>query len=379
MKSSPVWIPPWALVGGQLAHGLSWLLLAWLGWERLLGPSLPGLAWVHLVALGWLTLIALAVLVHVFKGVLDVTWRGEAIARWALLPFALGTAGMVASFWAGALQPLAWAASLVGAGLVGYLVPAAATLASFRASEDASPAVARAFALVLVMLALAAKLGLGMAWGLASGSFPTLLAVGPAVHAHLGGVGWLTLLVMGVSVRTVRRISGSGPTQPWLHIGASTAVLAGLAGLTLGLGLGLPLVSGVGGAACALGACLNLVDLALRLKAGSEPHLPPQAFIGASAVYFVGAAVAGLMAWAGHPGWQAAYVFLGLMGWLGQMVNGHMLHIGIRVLATVARGDDDETEPIDILAPWLSWGSWAAAQLAVVGVTAGLVWNQGAW
>ena len=86
------WIPHWALLGGQAAHGVSWGLLFALGAAGTLGLSFPALAWVHVVALGYLTLISLAVLIHVLHGMLDLDWVAAPVARWSLLPFTLGDA-----------------------------------------------------------------------------------------------------------------------------------------------------------------------------------------------------------------------------------------------------------------------------------------------
>jgi hypothetical protein len=61
----------------------------------------------------------------------------------------------------------------------------------------------------------------------------------------------------------------------------------------------------------------------------------------------------------------AAAALLLLVGWLGQMVNGHLYHIGIRLISTVARGDDDETRLGQLLAAPLSWASFALFQVAV--------------
>jgi hypothetical protein len=54
-----------------------------------------------------------------------------------------------------------------------------------------------------------------------------------------------------------------------------------------------------------------------------------------------------------------------LAGWLGQMVNAHLHHLGVRVVATYIIGEDDETRPLVLLEHRLSWLAFATAQLAV--------------
>ncbi|MFP5503043.1 MAG: hypothetical protein ACLGIN_11180 [Candidatus Sericytochromatia bacterium] len=367
------WIPHWALLAGQVAHGASWVLLAVLGAEGLLGFSFPGLAWVHVVALGYLTLISLAVLVHVLHGMADIVWKGGAIARWSLLPFTLGAWGLAAAFWLGRMDGVAAASGLIGLGLIGYGVPAAISFATSTPEADTSPAVIRAFVLVLLMLAATAVLGYGMARALAVGGHPWWLSAGPAVHAHLGAVGWLSLLVIGVSRHTSKPITGLRSPAVWRHIASSGLVLFGLLALTAGLSGGWqPLVLAGAGLSVA-GAWLYAFDMLSLIRRSTVPHKPPQAFVGASSAYFAVAAVLGAGVALGKTDWQAAYAFVGLMGWLGQMVVGHLYHIGVRVLTSVARGEDDETRPWEVLSLPLSWATFGLFQSAMVLGAAGLL------
>ncbi len=371
------WIPHWALLAGQASHGLSWALLIALGLAGVTAPGFAGLAWVHLVALGFLTQIALAVLIHVLHGMLDLDWVAGPVARWSLLPFGLGAYGLVAGFWWSRFDLVAASSSLAVGALAVYLALAAATLARFRPSEDTSAAVMRAFALVLAMLAITAALGLGMAWALAGHGGPWWLSVAPPLHAHTGMVGWLSLLVVGVSMHTVKPITGGKSDAIWKHIVASSLILAGL--LAALVGFAAPSATWLAAAAAAglAGTLLYFADLAGILARAKVAHRPPQAFLAASGAYFVLAAALGAGVQAGHAAWQGAYVYLALIGWLGQMVNGHLYHIGIRVLATVARGEDDETQPGELLAAPLSWASWGAFQAAVIGGTCALMAGSG--
>lgn len=370
---TPAWIPQWALVTGQLAHGASWLLLGAIGANGYWGLSFPGLAWVHLVALVWLTLIALAVMVHVLHGWLEVEWVAPRAARWSLLPFTLGALGMVGGFWFHHMGVLAASSGVAVAALAVYLTLALLTLARFEPSEDASGAVARAFRIVLTMLAATAGLGVAMAIALAFGAHPWILSAGPALHAHLGALGWLSLLVMGVSMHTVKPITGGRSPAIWRHIVATSLVVFGLAALAVGLAVGNGAAVPAGALLAGAGTVMYLVDMADILRRSKNTHRPPQAFVASSVVYFVAAAGLGAGVVFGRSDWQAAYAYLALMGWLGQMVNGHLYHIGIRVLATVVRGEDDETRPVQLLNSGLSWSSWTAFQLAVVAGTLGLM------
>lgn len=359
------WIPPVALIAGQAAHGLSWLVLLALAWTGN-GADMPrSLAWVHLVALGWLTTVSLAVLVHVIPGVLDLEWRGQQVARGSIAPFWLGTLAMAWGFWQADFGLVAIAATVVGLSLAVYLACVAATFVRFEPSPDASVRVFRAFIGVFIALGLTAGLGVLMAYALHGDVSGTWLVGIPALHAHLGALGWLTLLVIGVSARTVRRITGAKTNGPWLHVAAATLFLAVLFPLTLGLlGLGKGWLW-VAAALAVQAALAHALELSILVQRASEPHRPPRAFIAAAGLYLVLATCLGAGLTLGQADWAPAYAFLALAGWLGQMVNGHLHHIGVRLLATLARGDDDDTEPLDLLHPPLSWGAFGASQLAV--------------
>jgi hypothetical protein len=371
------WIPHWALLAGQGAHGASWVLLFALGATGTLGLSFPGLAWVHLVALGFLTLISMAVLIHVLHGMLDLDWVAAPVARWSLLPFTVGTWGMVASFWHGRLDLLAIASTLVVGALAVYLTLAAFTLSRFKVADDNPIALLRAFALVLTMLAVTAALGIGMAWALAGHGAPWWLTVAPLLHAHTGVIGWLSLLVIGVSMHTVKPITGGKSDARWKHIVSSSLVFLGMLALLIGFAGGVAAWLWAGAIAGLAGALLYGFDMAGILRRARVTHRPPQAFLAASSAYFVLAAAIGAGVLAGKAEWQTAYGLVALIGWLGQMVNGHLHHIGVRVLATVARGEDDETRPAELLSVPLSWTAWACAQTAVLLGAAGMMLQTG--
>jgi hypothetical protein len=58
-------------------------------------------------------------------------------------------------------------------------------------------------------------------------------------------------------------------------------------------------------------------------------------------------------------------VVIALAGWLGQLVNAHLHHLGIRVVSTFVLGEDDETRPWTLLTPAWSWAALVTAQVAV--------------
>jgi hypothetical protein len=366
------WIPPAALIYAQLAHGFSWVLLLWIAWSGNLASGLAGFAWIHTIALAWVTMAALAILMHALPNFVDVEWRGETLARWSLVGYGGGVALLLYGFLVNP-RMLGIGGAVIVLSLLVYLSCAFATLAGARRGERVQRAVARAFTGTFFFLLVTALIGFGLAWMLSGHAVAAWIAAFPAAHANLGILGWLSLLIFGVSMRTLRPITGSGGTRfRWVHIVVGSLAVIGVPLLAIGLALNATAIAWAGGAlftAAALAYAFDVFDIVRRAK---NPHRPPQAFVAASVCWFLVALALGGYVLSGKP-WSAAYAFVLLIGWVGQMVNAHLYHIGIRVLATVYRGEDDETRPQELLEARLSWYSFFAFQLAIVAIVIALV------
>jgi hypothetical protein len=293
----------------------------------------------------------------------EIEWRGEAWARLGLVLFAVGAFAMVDAFWSNGVAWLWIAALVLISGLVLYFIPAAITLSAAFFGPRAEAAIARAFYVVLIFLGAAAAVGFGMARSLHSGS-SLMLTIGPSIHVSLAGIGWLTLLVMGVSTRTIGPIAGHRSPQRWVHIAASSLVAGAVVVLAFGPWAGLGAMRDAS-IACAIGLAAYGVDLLAVLATATVKHRPPQAFVAAAIVWMLFACGLGVLVVGGATQLAPAYVFVGLIGWVGQMVVAHQHHIGVRLIATMARGDDDATPPENLLHPGLSWGTFALFQLAI--------------
>jgi len=366
------WIPPQALIFGQLAHGASWIVLLGLATHGVTGLSLPALGWVHLVALGWLTMIALSVLVHVIPAFTDVVWRWERLARRSLTVYAVGVVVLVAGFCTGGRGILAWGGTIVALGLLGYAVPAAVTLVSAFRLGWVEAAIARALGATLTFLLLAAGLGVAFTWALHGRLPATMLVTGAPIHAALGLIGWLTVLVMGVSARTVGPIAGARSAQAWRHVTAGSAEIVGMVAAGAGFAFRLPALLWIGTVVLGIGVAVYVIDLSSILRRATVSHRPPQAFMASAALWLLVAFVLGVGTLRGSP-WGPAFVYVVLTGWLGQMVNAHLHHIGIRLLTTSLRGDDDETRPGELLSAALSWTTFVLFQAAVLTGVAALL------
>jgi hypothetical protein len=193
----------------------------------------------------------------------------------------------------------------------------------------------------------------------------------PASHAALGTLGWLSLLIFGVSMRTLRAITGVQTRFRWMHIVVGTFAVFGVPLLAAGLAVQNSTLAWLGGALFAIAALGYAFDVFDILRRARVRHRPPQIFVAVSIVWFLAALFLGARTLGGNP-WQAAYIFALLMGWIGQMVLAHFHHIGVRLIATIYRGEDDETRPQELLESRLSWFTFASFQIAIVLVVIGL-------
>jgi len=372
------WIPPLLMALGIAAFGASWVALAAVARDGTFGASGPALAWVHLVALGWITTIALAVLLHAVPGFLDVDWSGPSaiVARACSAVFPFAALGLVAGFLFASPATLAIAGSVVLAAIAAYVAAVFAPLHAAMGGDGVRRAVARAFAATLCLLVLTAILGVTFAYALDGIAPPTMLAGAPQAHALLGIGGWLTLLVAGVSARTMGPIAGARPRFRALHVGASSALLAGTLVAAAGAWMANAPALFTGCALLTAGALAYAADVADVLRRATVPHRAPQAFMAFAALWAVVATLL-LFAGAADASHASAAVYAALIGWIGGAVLAHVHHIGVRVLLTSVRGEEDETRPWRVLAPPLTWITFGAYQAAAVLGTAGAYLGDG--
>ena len=177
--------------------------LATLAWD----PALPGasfyhprlVALVHLLTLAWIT----GSILGSFYIVGPLALRVPMVVRrtdWAAYAaFVTGTIGMVAHFWIGTYDGMAWSAGLVTVAIlrVGWL--AVRGLRASPAPAGVSLHVVLAFVNILAAAILGILIGLNRTRGfIALSPLAALYA-----HAHLAAIGWATMMVVGLSYRLI--------------------------------------------------------------------------------------------------------------------------------------------------------------------------------
>lgn len=354
------WIPPLPLALGAIAFGASWIVLFAYSQTGSLGVSFLALGWAHTVALAWITSIALAILIHALPGFTDVEWDGwpARMARAGTVVFALAAYALAIGFIIQAPLLLEIAGTIAFAALACYVICALQPIGRALRGERVERAIARAFTGVLAALIVTGLLGVLFTYALGGRIRSSLLLGVPQAHALLGIAGWLTILVVGVSARTMRPICGVRSRYPRLHILFSSALLVGTIVAAAGAWMQLAAFLLAGCVLLTLGAVTYAVDLGDILARATVPHRTPQLFMGAAAAWMVIAAALLDATALGYSFAQAA-VYAALIGWVGSAVLAHLHHIGIRVLLTQVLGEDDETRPQKVLQAPLSFATLA--------------------
>ncbi len=287
------------------------------------------IALVHLVTLGWIGSSILGALYIVgpltFRIALPASrWDTAAFAAWAI-----AVTGVAAHFWLATLEGVAWAGvvavcamAFVGARVLVRL-PAAPIPVEARL-----PAM-----LALVNMLAATGLGIALGFNKTSPFLPVSQLDAVIAHAHLAGIGFATLMVMGAGYRLLPMMlpsappRGAGPLLATAFTEAGTWLLAG------GRLLGSPAASAAGAVLAAFGVATFLGQVGWMLRhrrppPSAQPRPDPGVVHALAALFWL--AVAGVLGvWLAL--WPAseralagamAYGVLALVGFLAQMVVG---------------------------------------------------------
>lgn len=360
------WIPPFPFALGILSFGLSWIALFEIARGGSFGPSFLAFGWLHIVTLGWISLIALSVLLYAVPEFLDAPWKSRPIATACTLFFALGVALLLVGFFCASAVALQIGAAIALVALIVYTIAIVEPLRfAMRGTDRVSRAVARAFSGTFAFFVLTALLGTAFAYAV-GGHLPAVwLQNLPHAHAILGIGGWLTLLVVGVSARTMGPIAGARARRPLVHIIGSSTLMLGIIVAAVGAIVANAPTAIVGCALLIVGTAAYATDIADIMKRATVRHRPPQILMLFAASFAIVAAILALCAATGKPTAGAA-IFAALIGWIGSAILAHIHHIGVRVLLTTTRGENDETRPEKVLTPAITWTTLTLYELAAI-------------
>jgi hypothetical protein len=319
------------LVAG--AVGLVWVAPELAG-GAYLSPRVAGVT--HLLTLGWLTMVVFGALCQLLPVALGAPVRSPRVAHAAFWTFAPGVALFAAGV-ATSRTPLHHAGILlVAIGILLVVANVGGALPRARTRDVTWAAIAVALGFLASTLVLGIVLLHNLHTGFIGGARERVLAT----HLHVAIVGWLLIMIVGVSHRLLPMFllshgAGTSWTRPALALLAVGVVVlgAGLAGpQPAAAWIGALLL--VGGLGCFFRQVWAFYRARVRRKldAGMRYVATALGFLASSAL--LGLAV--LAADAPHPRLAAAYVTAGLLGGIVLYVVGFFYKI-VPLLAWTAR------------------------------------------
>jgi hypothetical protein len=241
------------------------LLLAWTGGAALQSRWFPStLALTHLMTLGFLGMAMLGSMLQMLPVVAEAAVpQARAVALLAWGGLACGAPLLAAALMTGLAPLFVAAALLLGLALLVFIGAVMVALLR-RASAGAMPMVA-GMRLAVPGFAAAAVLGLSLAVYFAGGAVIPAAQV-TDLHAALGLVGWVAMLVVAVSFQVIPMFQATPVYPRWLSRTLPVALAVLLCGWGAARWLGLPWQRWAGAGIAALLAAFSCYSLHLLSK-----------------------------------------------------------------------------------------------------------------
>lgn len=152
---------------------------------------------VHLITLGWLSATALGSVYLVLPAMLRVDLRCGGMDVAACIAVVAGISGVVSHLWLATYSGVAWSGFMVAAGFAWIGIRAAAAVFRARLPRQQQIAIGGAF----VGAVTTAAFGVLVAHNRSAALFAAGQLRAVAAHSHIGFIGWLGLLVVGIAHR----------------------------------------------------------------------------------------------------------------------------------------------------------------------------------
>jgi hypothetical protein len=281
---------------------------------------------VHLVTLGWITSSILGSLYLVAPLALGLSMPVRRTDYAAYVFVLVGIVGMVAHFWLEEYGGMAWSAATV---TVGVLFVASRTAIRLRYAQLPA-AVTLHIRLSCLNLAIAATMGVLLAFDKVHHFLGGFVLTNVFAHAHMAAIGWATMMVVGIAYRLLPMVLPAKPPTGRSVYASAILMETGVLGLFVSLlarSRWTPLFGGL--ILAGLGAFVAHVVGMVRHPKRRPPEAPRFDFgiahAGAAGLWLVGAAIIGAVLLS-RPMSDAtlraslAYGTFGLLGFLAQMV-----------------------------------------------------------
>ena len=279
-----------------------------------------------------LTMVAMGALFQFVPVVLDVGIFSERLGKAQFYLYLAGVLGLAFEMGAGRMQTVAWPAGLLVLAIGLFLYNMARSLARV----ERWPLTGWYILAALAALGVVLSAGFTLALNLVFGFVPLSQLAFVEAHAHLAALGWLGLLVVGVSYKLTPMFALSHPFDEW-RLGRPVFILltAAVCGLFVSLLLRLGTVvllacwlvaaSGVGLYAWDYATMLRVrrrrpIDLTQRHNIAGVCSLAAATLLGLALVLTPAEADM-------HARLQLAYAVTALAGWIGLTTLGQLYKI----------------------------------------------------
>lgn len=275
------------------------------------------IALTHLFVLGWICSVIMGAMYQLVPVALETRLHSERLARWHFVLHLIGFTGMVAMFQVWNLKQVGHFGSLLAIGVGLFVYNLARTLARIPRWNVVAAGIASSLAWLSLTILAGLYLAAAKCWSFSP--FAPLAQM--HAHAHLGGLGFFVMLIVGVSYKLVPMFT-LGEVQSARRAGWALALLnAGLAGTFVTI-----LLSSQWKIAFAFAVVAGLVvygwEIAAILRARKRRTLDwgVKYFLTALSLLIPVSALGLVLAWPGLPATalttqlENVYGFLGFMG-----------------------------------------------------------------
>jgi hypothetical protein len=319
------------LVAGAL--GLVWIAPD-LAAGNFLAPRVGAVT--HLFTLGWLTITIFGALTQLIPTSLGTPICSARLARLAAWALALGVVALDTGIVAQATGPLAAGVLLVIAGVLMAVGNFAVTLRRARTRDVTWAAIAIAIAYLVIVLGFGAVLAHNLHTGFVAAHRVRLTAA----HLHLALIGWVLLVIVGVSTRLLPMFLMAHRVEHTANRVAVALLAVGVALLATGLALSRPVITWPGAVLVYAGFIAFIVQVVAFYRGRTRRKVDAGMAFARMGVIFLaaGAVLGGVLLVAGHTRGRlaTAYIVTVLLGGLVLFVTGFSYKI-IPLLAWTAR------------------------------------------
>jgi hypothetical protein len=181
----------------------------------------------HLFTLGWITSVVMGAMYQLVPVALETRLYSEKLAKWQFVLHAIGMVGMVSMFWVWNVKHAGHFGCVMAAGMGLFIYNIARTLKTIpRWNVIAFGIVSALFWLTMTMLA-----GLYVVASKCWSFSPFATVAQMHAHAHVGGVGFFVMMIIGVSYKLIPMFALTNmqsERRAWWSIALLNSGLAGL-------------------------------------------------------------------------------------------------------------------------------------------------------